>query len=246
MIKIKSKKDLIKMRESGEMSARAMQTVLKALRPGISTLELDQVAETAIYDAGGECSFKTVEDYAYCTCINVNSGIVHGIPGEYKVREGDVVTIDLGTVYRRFHSDLARTVEVGSNKEKAFLEIGKRAFDAAFKNCVSGRHLGDISSSIQKCIESHGYSVSRDLVGHGVGRDLHEDPFIPGYGNEGRGVLLKEGMVFAIEVIYQKGKPELALNKDGWTLETKDGSLSAVYENTVAILKEGPQILTDF
>ena len=246
MIKIKSIKDLQKMKESGEMSAKAMQETLQALRLGISTLELEKIAEKAILDSKGKCSFKTVEDYAFCTCININSGIVHGIPSDYRIKKGDVVTVDLGALYKGFHTDLARTVEIGSNKEADFIRAGKSAFGQAIKNCVPGKRLGDISSSIQKCIEGYGYSVSRDLVGHGVGRSLHEDPFIPGYGNAGSGALLKEGMVFAIEVIYQKGEPDLILSKDGWTLETKDGSLSAVYENTVAILNGGPQVLTDF
>jgi methionyl aminopeptidase len=246
MINIKSPKELEIMKEGGQITSEALQEVLKLIAPGITTLELDKAAEEYIVNKGATPSFKTVEGYNYTTCININEGIVHGVPNNYKLKTGDVVSIDLGSYYRDFHTDLSYTVEVGTSVEKKFLGVGKKALDKAIEQCRVGNHVGDISFIIQTEIEVAGYSVSRDLVGHGVGMELHEDPHIPCYGKENSGSRLKEGMVLAIEVIYQKGNPELLLSEDDWTLKTADGSLSGLFENTIGITQEGPMQITHF
>ncbi len=245
MISIKSKQDIEIMREGGKITALALKNALAAVKTGVTLKELDKIAEKTIKDAGAFPSFKTVEDYAFTTCINVNQGIVHGIPDGYSLKNGDLVSIDLGALYKGFHTDLAYTMEVDANKEEKFLETGRRALKEAIFNCISGAKMGDVSNAIQKVIERAGYSVSRDLVGHGVGKELHEDPYVPGYGKKGKGIVLEEGMVLAIEVIYQKGNPELVIAEDGWTLETKDQSLSGLFEHTVAITAGDPIIITE-
>ncbi len=240
----KSPEEIQIMREGGKISALALQKVLAALRPGVTTLDLDKLAEKTILENGATPSFKTVEEYKFTTCININEGIVHGLPGGYKIKRGDVVSIDLGALYKGLHTDLSYTVEVESTKEKAFLEAGKRALEAGTFACLAGNRLGDVGYAIQKVIEGSGYTVSEELVGHGIGKELHESPYVPGYGYRGSGIKIEVGMVFAIEVIYQKGKPELALDKDMWTIKTADNSLSALFEHTVAVTLGGPQTLT--
>lgn len=232
------------MREAGKIGALALKTCLDAVKPGITTLELDQLAEKLILEKGAEPGFKKVKDYSFTTCININEGIVHGIPNDYVIKEGDLVSIDLGVYYKGFYSDLASTVEVSTHKEDTFLEVGKKTLSRAISMCVSTKRLGDVSNAIQDGIESAGYSVSRDLVGHGIGKKLHESPQIACYGEKNSGPHLKEGMVLAVEVIYQKGSPKLLIAKDQWTLETRDKSLSGLFEHSVLITKKGPEILT--
>lgn len=246
MIHLKTPEQIKIMQEGGEISAQALQKVLDAVKPGITLAELDKIAEQYILSQGAKPSFKGVDDYEFTTCINVNDGIVHGIPNNYKVKPGDLVSIDLGALYKGFHTDLSYTVEVETKKETEFLETGKRALKLGIEQAVVGNHIGDISNAIQTCVESKGYTVSFDLVGHGVGKNLHEDPYVPGYGKKGKGPELKEGMVLAIEVIYQKGNPAITIDEDGWTIKTLDGSLSGLFESTVAITSEGPIILTQF
>jgi methionyl aminopeptidase len=246
MIKIKTPEEIKIMQEGGEICSSVLQEVLKSVKEGITTRELDKIADLGFQERGAEASFKKVADYTYATCININEGIVHGIPNEYELKKGDIVSIDLGAFYKGFHTDLSYTVEVGTNNEEEFLNVGKAAIQKAIDACRVGNKIGDVSNAMQKEIERHGYSVSRDLVGHGVGRELHEDPYVPCYGKAGSGALLKEGMVLAVEAIYQKGKPDLSLASDGWTLKTRDNSISGLFENTVAILKEGPKLITRF
>ena len=245
MISIKTTEQLDKMKEGGKISSRAVKEVLDYLKPGIKTIELDRIAEKYILSQGGKPSFKTVHGYSYTTCININEGIVHGLPNNYKIKRGDIVSIDLGVYYKGFHTDISYTLEVETQKEKDFLDTGKKALTEAISKCVEGFTLGDIGFVIQSIVESQKYTVSRELVGHGIGKELHESPYVPGYGKRGHGPKLKEGMVFAIEVIYQKGKPDLALDKDGWTLITKDRSLSALFEHTVIVGKNSPLVITD-
>ena len=245
MIPIKTPQEIEIMREGGDISSRAMKAVLAEVKPGVTLKELDTIAENVITSAGASASFKTVDDYSYATCINVNAGIVHGIPNLYELEEGDVVSIDLGAYYKGFHTDMAFSVEVSSDKEGKFLNAGRKALENAIFNCVEGNRIGDVCHAIQSEIERNGYSVSRDLVGHGVGRQLHEDPYVPGYGKKKKGLKLENGMVLAIEVIYQKGRPEISLDFDGWTYKTADGSLSGLFEHTVAITPQGPQIITE-
>lgn len=244
MIPIKSLSDIKVMKEGGVIAAKALQSALYEAKVGVTLRELDAVVERVLQENGATGGFKTVGGYGFSTCINVNEGIVHGIPGGYKIRKGDLVSIDLGAYYRGFHTDLAYTIEVETKNETDFLLTGKKALEAAISQCKDGNHLGDISGTIQETVEKAGYSVSLELVGHGIGLRLHEPPQVPCYGKKGKGVTLREGMVLAIEVIYQKGSPALVLAEDGWTLETEDGSLSALFEHTVAITEKEPEILT--
>lgn len=244
MIPTKSKEDIKKMAEGGRILSGALESVLKEVREGVSTAKLNQIAEDYILKKAAKPSFKSVEGYEYTTCINVNSGLVHGLPGEYRLAGGDLISVDLGVFFKGFHTDMAYTLEVGTRKHTKFLRTGERALDGAIKKCVPGNRIGDIGNAVQKIIEKAGYSVSRDLVGHGVGGNLHEEPLVPGYGKKGTGAVIKEGMVLAIEVIYQQGGHEIKLAANGWTIETADGSLAALFEHTVAITGGGPQVLT--
>ena len=244
MIKIKTRNEINLMAEGGKISALALSEILNNIKVGMTTLNLDSLAENVIKSHNALPSFKTVDGYKYSTCININGGLVHGIPNDYKIKKGDVVSVDLGVLYKGFHTDLSYTVEAETNKHAKFLETGIQALEQGIFYCALGNKIGDISNSMQKVIERAGYSVSRDLVGHGIGIDLHEDPYVPGYGSKNLGFELKEGMVLAIEIIYQKGKPKLKLANDGWTIETLDGSLGALFEHTVAVTVGGPLVLT--
>ncbi len=244
MIPIKSKKEIEIMAKAGKIAAEVLREVLASIKPGITTMELEKITEMEIAKRGAAPSFKMVEDYSFATCININDGLVHGLPNNYKIKKGDLVSVDMGTFFNGFHSDLSYTVEVESNKEAKFLETGKKALQVGISECAPGNHIGDISNAMQKIIEKAGYTVSRDLVGHGIGRELHEDPYIPGYGKPGKGAEIKEGMALAVEVIYQKGSPKILIGSDDWTISTADGSLAGLFEHTVAIGKAGPRVLT--
>jgi len=234
------------MKRAGEISALALKKVLDAIKPGAVLRELDKIAEETIISLGTEPGFKRVSDYAYTTCINVNEGIVHGVPTGRALKMGDIVSVDLGAFYNGYNSDQCWTVEVGTSKEECFLSTGKKALEKAIEQAHPGNRVGDISEAIQKEIESAGFSVSRDLVGHGVGKKLHESPYIPGYVSLNRGKKLKEGMSLAIEVIYQKGNYPIVTGDDGWTVETADKSLSAVFEHSVGITSGDPLVFTLF
>ena len=244
MISVKTPEEIEIMKEGGKIARGALEKVLEVTKPGVKTLELEKIADEFIQSKGGEPSFKTVADYDYATCININEGVVHGLPGNYELKEGDVVSVDLGVFYKGFHTDLSHTVEVETDKHKDFLKVGEKALTAGISQCKIGNRIGDISSMMQKVVEKAGYTVSRDLVGHGIGKELHEDPYVPGYGKVGDGHKIKEGMVFAIEIIYQTGSPEIVIADDDWTIETADGSIAGLFENTVAATKSGPKVLT--
>lgn len=245
MIPTKSSEEIKIMTTAGKIASEALEEVLAAVKPGVTTMDLEKIADRAITSRGAKPSFKTVADYDFATCININGGLVHGLPGEYVIKQGDLVSVDMGAYLEGFHSDLSYTVEVGSDDKKDFLEVGKKALAAGIKKCQLGNHVGDISNAMQKVVEGRGYSVSRDLVGHGIGRELHEDPYVPGYGELGEGPKIKEGMVLAIEIIYQEGLPEISISDDEWTIETADGSLAGLFEHTVAATKNGPKVLTE-
>jgi methionyl aminopeptidase len=234
------------MKKAGEISASALQKVLEAVKPGITLKDLDLIAEEEILNLGAKPAFKRVPDYDYTTCINVNEGLVHGIPTNYALKPGDVVSIDLGAFYNGYNSDQCWTVEVETNKEEKFLKTGQEALKKAIEQAHLGNRIGDISHAIQETIEKQGYTVSRELVGHGVGKTLHEAPFVPGFGNKNEGKKLKEGMTIAIEVIYQKGEYPITTAKDGWTVQTADQSLAAVFEHSIGITPNGPLVFTDF
>lgn len=245
MIKTKKPEEIEIIARAGKIAKGALDAAVAAVHPGVTTLEIDKIAEDYILSHGAKPGFKTVENYEFTTCININEGLVHGLPTSYKLQPGDLVSIDLGAYLEGWHSDLSHTVEVDTSEHKEFLEVGEKALQAGIEQIVIGNRLGDVGYAIQNVIESNGYTVSEDLVGHGLGRELHEDPYVPGYGMPGEGIEIKEGMVLAIEVIYQKGNPEIMVAEDDWTIVTADGSLSALFEHTVAVTKDGPRILTN-
>ncbi|MBI2620820.1 type I methionyl aminopeptidase [candidate division WWE3 bacterium] len=244
MMSIKTPDEIQIMSEGGKITAGALKKTLDAIEPGVATADLDSIADAFIVKAGAYPSFKTVRGYKYATCININEGLVHGVPGDYRLNVGDLVSVDLGALYKGFHTDMSYTVEVGSDKRAGFLEVGRSALSDGIAECIVGNRVGDISNAIQRAVEKAGFSVSRDLVGHGVGRQLHEAPHVPGYGKRGSGQILIEGMTLAIEVIYQMGGHSIKVADDGWTVTTADKSLSALFEHTVAVAEGCPVILT--
>lgn len=257
MIAIKSEKEIQSMAKGGKILADVLFGVLKHAKPGVSELELDAMAEKLIREKGGEPGFKKVPGYKHTICVSTNSVVVHGIPTAYRLREGDVLGIDCGVYYEGFHTDMAETIKisalvanenfVSSPSIDTFLHVGKRALDEAIKMVRPGNRIGHISKTIQDIVEGGGYSVVRSLIGHGVGRDLHEEPEVPGYLNRKleKTPLLVEGMTIAVEVIYNMGKKDVVLtNDDGWTISTADGSISGLFERTVAITKNGVKVLT--
>lgn len=246
MIHIKSPQEIKIMQEGGKITTEALKRAIAAVKPGVKTVDIDKVAFEAITSLGGEPSFMKVDGYKFTTCINVNAGLVHGLPNDYVIKSGDLVKVDIGTFLKGYHTDLSYTLEVETNKEERFLTIGKTAINAGIKAFLVGNRVGAISNALQAVIEGAGYTVSRELVGHGVGKELHESPYVPGYGKPHEGPEIKEGMVFAIEAIYQKGSPAIKVLSDEWTIVTKDGSLAGLFEKTVAATKEGPLILADY
>ncbi|TSC66755.1 MAG: Methionine aminopeptidase [Microgenomates group bacterium Gr01-1014_80] len=249
MVKVRSEKGLGLMRESGRITALALRKVLQNIRAGVSGLELDKIAEEEIKKLGGEPSFKTVDGYRWTICITINEEVVHGIPTERKLKDGDLVSIDLGTLYKGWHTDAAWSVLVGgeqNEEKKRFLEAGEEAMWAGVKKAVNGKRIGDISAAIQGKVEDSGYSVVRSLIGHGVGRELHEEPEVPGFGTAHRGMELKAGMTLAIEAIYNMGSFEVELAKDGWTYLSADRSLAGLFEMSVIVGRKEAKVLTDW
>lgn len=257
MIDLKTKEEIKVMAEGGKILADVLFEVLKHAKIGVSELELDKLAEQLILEKGGEPGFKKVDGYRYATCISANDVVVHGIPTDYKLKEDDVIGIDCGVYYKGFHTDAAQTLRVKSQKLNLksqkedeidrFLKTGERAMWEGIKAAKFGNRVGDISKAIQDVVEGQGYSVVRSLIGHGVGRNLHENPEVPGFldGSILETPLLKNGMTIAIEVIYNMGKSDVVYsNHDGWTIKSKDGSLSGLFERTIAITRKGPIILT--
>lgn len=256
MIHIKNETELTAMRKGGKMLSDTLWEVISSVKPGVSEIELDSLAEKLIREKGGEPGFKKVPGYNHTICAATNDVVVHGIPTDYRLQEGDVICVDCGVYYNSFHTDMAETIRVQSAKCKAqseedevdkFLNVGKRALDEAIKVAKPGNRVGHISKVIQDIVEKeHGYSIVRSLVGHGVGKKLHEPPEVPGFLAEpiGKTPELKEGMTIAIEVIYNMGGKDVVMDDDGWTIRTKDGSLSAVFERSVVITKNGAELLT--
>ncbi len=247
MVEIKTHAEIERMRESALVSAECMDRVLAAAKPGVTTKELDEIAEKLITKAGGEPSFKNYRGYPASVCTSINSEVVHGIPSSKTVlMEGDILSVDLGVKLKGYHSDMARTVPVGkiSSQAQKLIEVTEKSFFAGVENAKTGNRLNDISQSVEFTVRAAGFSVVRDLVGHGVGRNLHEAPDIPNFSQPRRGPVLKAGMVLAIEPMVNIGGHKVYWLDDGWTVKTTDGSLSAHYENTVAITDNGPYILT--
>lgn len=254
MIHYKNESEIQKMRESGKILSEVLWEVVDHVKPGVTELELEKLADKLITEKGGEAGFRKVDGYKYATCISTNNIVVHGIPTNYELQEGDVIGIDCGVLYKGFNSDMAQTVRVTSDKNKEkdeadkFLEVGENALQEAIEVAVAGNHIGHISKKIQDLVEKEaGYSVTRSLIGHGVGRELHEDPEVPGYLDKkiDKTPVLKPGMTIAIEVIYNMGGPDVVLDKsDGWTIGTADGSLSGLFERSIAITEKGTEYLT--
>ncbi len=251
MIDIKTEEETQTMRKGGRILATALREVLEHVKSGVSELELDARAEELIRKHGAEPGFQKIPGYKHTICVSTNDVVVHGIPTAYRLKKGDVVGIDCGVFYKGFHTDMAETIQVESgakNDVSKFLETGKRALGEAIKVARVGNRIGHIAKTIQDIVEKQGgYSVVRSLVGHGVGRELHEEPEVPGFvhGPIEKTPLLQEGMTIAIEVIYNMGKSDVVYRgDDNWTIVTKDGSLSGVFERTVAVTRNGPVVLT--
>ena len=234
------------MRAAGQLVGRVLQELRAMVEPGVTTIEVDRAAEKMIRDAGAYPTFKGYNGFPFSICASVNEQVVHGFPSDYALKEGDIFSIDVGVTLDGFVGDTAATVPVGQVSEEArkLIRITEECLQRAIEQCRPGNHLGDIGHAVQSHAESHGYSVVRDYVGHGIGRRMHEDPQIPNYGKPGKGVKIKKGYVFAIEPMVNLGSLHTKTLKDGWTVVTVDGRPSAHSEHTVAITEEGPEILT--
>jgi len=255
MIEIKTPQEIEIMEEGGRILAKIMKELEKRVRPGITTMELEKLAESLILKAGGKCSFKgykskdgeSARAYPFCLCTSVNEEIVHVPPSNRVLREGDVLKIDIGMFYKGFHTDMAITVPVGkvSFEAQRLIRVTKKALKLAIKKARPGNTFGDIGNTIQRYVESQGFNVVRELCGHGIGRELHEDPQILNYGKRKSGEKIKEGMVFCIEPMVTAGDWHLKRTKDGFGYQTVDGSLTAHFEHTIAVTKNGCKVLTN-
>ena len=247
MISIKSSRDLGLMREACVISARALKLGGEAVQPGVSTAEIDRIIRQYIESMGAKPSFLGYQDYPASACISVNDVVIHGIPGNRIIREGDIVSIDVGAFYNGFHGDNAATFGAGrvSAEAQALMNATRESLYEGIKMATAGNRVGDIGAAVQRYVEMRGYSVVRQFVGHGVGTNLHEDPSVPNFGTPGRGPKLLPGMTLAIEPMVNAGTHEVSILGDGWTTVTKDGRLSAHFEHTIAITPDGPVIMTD-
>jgi len=246
VILTKSPEQIDRMAAAGAIQARCLQMLRSKCRPGITTAVLDEAAERFIASQGAEASFKGYRGFPGSICASPNSMVVHGIPGPYELRRGDIISLDVGVTYRGWVADAAITVpigEVGPEAQK-LLDTTKQALFAGTEQARPRNHLGDISNAIQRTVEMDGLSIIRSLVGHGIGRDMHEDPQIPNYGEPGRGPLLEAGMVLAIEPMVNSGTHQVRVGDDNWAVYSQDSSLAAHFEFTVAVTEDGPRILT--
>ena len=246
-VSIKSSQEIELMREAGRILATVHQELGKNIRPGMSTMDIDQLGEEMIRSYGCIPSFKNYCGYPASICVSVNDEVVHGIPSEKRlIQEGDIVSLDAGVIYKGYHSDAARTVAVGeiSEEAKLLIERTRQSFFEGMKKAVAGNHLHDISAAIGNYAESFGYGVVRDLCGHGIGNHLHEDPEIPNFKQWRRGIKLRPGMTLAVEPMINLGTPDVAWMDDEWTVVTEDGAPSAHYENTILITEGKPEILS--
>lgn len=247
MIPQKLTKEIKIMQKGGRKLAGFMEILLAKAKPGVSLKEIDCLADELMAKSGGKPSFKMVRGYHWATCLNVNQGVVHGVPSDYRLKKGDLLSIDLGLFYQGFHTDMARTIRIGKeSRDKKFLEAGRKALAKATRVVRPGNRVGHISRVIEKEIKKAGFKPVLVLTGHGVGKKLHEAPAIPGYlrGRIANTEKLKPGMTLAIEVIYTQGKSEVVVKDDDWTIETVDGQLAGLFENTIAVTKQGPLVLT--
>ncbi len=248
MIYLKTDEEIELLRESNLLVARTLGELAKVIKPGVTTLELDKIAETHIRDNKGVPGFLNYQGFPNTLCTSVNEQVVHGIPNNQPLKEGDIVSIDCGVLLNGFYGDSAYTFEVGQVKPeiKALLEATKASLYKAIEIAVEGQRMGDIGHAVQNHCESLGYSVVREMVGHGIGRNLHEAPEVPNYGRRGYGVKLRKGMVLAIEPMINLGKRHIVLEKDKWTISTVDKSVSAHFEHTIAVGKNEADVLSSF
>lgn len=246
MIILKSKKELEIMQEAGRIVAGAHEVIRKAIAPGITTAQLDKMAEDYILSQGATPAFKGYQGFPASICTSLNDQVVHGIPGSITLNEGDILSVDIGTFYNGYCGDAAKTHAVGRVSPQALrlIEVTKEAFYRGLEFAKEGYRLSDISHAIQAYVEERGYSVVKALVGHGIGQAMHEEPQVPNFGPPGRGPRLREGMTLAIEPMVNVGTDQVSVLNDGWTVITRDGSLSAHYEHTIAITDGQPLILT--
>jgi methionyl aminopeptidase len=245
-VNLKRPADLDIMAEAADINRAALEAVEKAIAPGVSTLELNQIAEDAILAGGGRPAFLGYRGFPATLCTSVNDIVVHGIPNARPLAEGDIVSVDIGTFYRGFAADMARTYPVGriSDEARKLLQVTEDSLYAGIQACVAGNRLGDVSAAIQGVVEKAGFWVVREFVGHGIGREFHESPEVPNFGRAGTGPLLRPGLVLAIEPMVTQRRTAVHVLADGWTAPTADGSLAAHFEHTVAITSDGPRVLS--
>ncbi len=248
MIHLKTEREIDIMKESASIVGRTLGEVAKLIKPGVRCKTLDSVAETFIRDNGAIPSFKNYNGFPATLCISVNDVIVHGIPGEYELRDGDIVSVDCGAKKNGFHADYAYTFCVGNVAEEIrnLCNRTKESLYLGIELAVAGNRIGDVSQAIQSYVERYGYSVVREMIGHGVGRNLHEGPEVPNYGVKGSGAKIKKGMVFCIEPMINLGVKNIKIDRDGWTTRTADGLPSAHYEHMVAIRDNGTEVLSTY
>ena len=246
MVILKLPEEIEKMRASNHIVAEILGILKGMVRPGITTGELDSYSEELVLKKGAQPAFKGYMGYPYSLCISVNSEVVHGLPSDRVLLAGDIVSLDFGAYYKGYYGDAAVTVPVGDVSDQAarLIRVTEQGLYEGIREAKAGNRLGDISAAVQKCVESAGFSVVRDFVGHGIGKKLHEEPQIPNFGVSGRGIELKTGMVLAIEPMVNEGSYRVKVTDNGWTVVTEDGMLSAHFEHSVAITKDGPYILS--
>lgn len=245
---LKTNEEVELLRESNLLVSRTLVEIAKIIKPGITTLYLDKIAESFIMDNGATPAFKGYHEFPNTLCTSVNDEIIHGIPSDYILKEGDIISVDCGVILNGWYGDSAYTFPVGeiSKELKQLLEYTKASLEEGIKKAIVGNRIGDISYAIQTKAESGGYSVVRELVGHGIGKNLHEPPEVANWGKRGTGPKLEKGLVICIEPMINLGKKEILQMKDGWTIKTADGKFSAHFENAVAIDKENADVLTNF
>lgn len=246
MIIKKTKQEIAMMRKANRILAQLFEHLILMIQPGITTAELDQEAELFILSHNAVPAFKGYRGFPSTLCTSINEEVVHGIPGPRRLQSGDIVSIDVGALYNGFYSDAARTFSVGkvSKQAQALMDATKKALTAGISQAYPGNRISDISAAVQKVVESSGFNVVRDFVGHGIGKGLHEDPQIPNFGKKGNGPVIEVGMTFAIEPMVNQGSWKVVLLDDGWTAVSSDRSLSAHFEDSIAVTRDGPLILS--
>jgi methionyl aminopeptidase len=248
MIKYKTPEEVELLRKSSLLVSKTLATVAAAIKPGITTLSLDQLAETCIRDNGGKPAFKGYKGFPFTLCVSVNAHVVHGFPSQYEIRDGDIVSVDCGVLMNNYYGDSAFTFPVGLVQPEVMqlLSVTKQSLYKGIEKVVSGGRLGDVSEAIQNHAESFGFGVVRELVGHGIGKNLHEAPEVPNFGRKGSGPKLSDGLVIAIEPMINLGRRNVKQERDGWTISTIDGQPSAHFEHTVAVNGDKADILSSF